>query len=186
LNSQPSSQATGLTKKAIYPGSFDPITNGHLDILDRALHIFPEITIVVAGTGQKDPLFTPDERVELIQEVVKNRGYRPGSVKVDRWTGLIMEYARTHEVSAVIRGLRAASDFEYEFMMASMNKQINHEVETLFMMTAQNLYFVSSSMVKELARYGGEISQYVSKEVVAAVAKKRDQLSTAPKGGRGK
>src|SRR5688500_11332046 len=92
-------------KKAIYPGSFDPITNGHLDILDRALAIFPQITIVVAGTGQKNPLFTPEERVELIQRVVKDR---PG-VKVDRWPGLIMEYATQHGYSAVIRGLRAAS-----------------------------------------------------------------------------
>ena len=172
---------TGIAKKAIYPGSFDPITNGHLDILDRALHIFAQVTIVVAGTGQKNPLFTPDERVELIQEVVKDRGYRPGSVKVDRWSGLIMEYARENHYSAVIRGLRAASDFEYEFMMASMNKQINADVETLFRMTAQNLYFVSSSMVKELARYGGVITQYVPPEVVAAVATKRDLLAVAPK-----
>lgn len=162
------------TKKAIYPGSFDPITNGHLDILDRALAIFPQITIVVAGTGQKNPLFTPEERVALIQEVVENRGYPKGTVTVDRCTGLIMEYATEQKCSAVIRGLRAASDFEYEFMMASMNKQINAEVETLFMMTAQNLYFVSSSMVKELARYDGDISGYVPPEVVAAVKKKRE------------
>jgi len=165
--------ATGASiKKAIYPGSFDPITNGHLDILDRALGIFSEITIVVAGTGQKNPLFTPEERVELIRSVVKSRGYPSASVKVDRWPGLIMEYATEHKISAVIRGLRAASDFEYEFMMASMNKQINASVETLFMMTAQNLYFVSSSMIKELARYGGDISSYVPKEVVEAVQKK--------------
>lgn len=165
--------ATGhLTKKAIYPGSFDPITNGHLDILDRALGLFPEITIVVAGTGSKNPLFTPDERVELIREVLKARGYSAKSVKVDRWSGLIMEYAKAHRISAVIRGLRAASDFEYEFMMASMNKQINPGVETLFMMTAQHLYFVSSSMIKELARYGGEIGSYVPKGVAAAIRRK--------------
>lgn len=166
---------TKTVKKAIYPGSFDPITNGHLDILDRALLIFPEITIVVAGAGHKSPLFTPEERVELIQRVVKDR---PG-VKVDRWSGLIMEYASQHGFSAVIRGLRAASDFEYEFMMASMNKQINHDIETLFMMTAQNLYFVSSSMVKELARYGGEIGGYVPKQVVEAVEKKRALLDAS-------
>ncbi len=171
----PSTQSKPV-KKAIYPGSFDPITNGHLDILDRALAIFPEITIVVAGTGQKHPLFSPEERVELIKKVVRDR---PG-VKVDRWSGLIMEYASQQGYSAVIRGLRAASDFEYEFMMASMNKQINAEVETLFMMTAQNLYFVSSSMVKELARYGGVIEGYVPPEVVAAVGKKRDFLAVAP------
>ncbi len=166
--------------RAIYPGSFDPITNGHLDILDRSLAIFPEITIVVAGTGEKNPLFSPDERVALIKEVIASRGYKPGAVKVDRWAGLIMEYAREKKISAVIRGLRAASDFEYEFMMASMNKQLNPDVETLFMMTAQNLYFVSSSMIKELARYAGDISGYVSKEVIAAVEKKRDQLNNSP------
>ncbi len=160
------------TKKAIYPGSFDPLTNGHLDILDRALNIFSEITIVVAGTGQKNPLFTPDERVAIIREVLKARGYSEKAVKVDRWPGLIMEYATTHQFSAVIRGLRAASDFEYEFMMASMNKQISPEVETLFMMTAQNLYFVSSSMIKELARYGGEIGGYLPPSVVKAVEEK--------------
>lgn len=144
-------------RKAIYPGSFDPITNGHLDILDRALTLFQEIVIVVAGSGHKNPLLSPEERVALIREVVKERK----GVKVDIWPGLIMEYARENGISAVIRGLRAASDFEYEFMMASMNKKLNSDVETLFMMTSQDLYFVSSSMIKELFNYGGDISPYV-------------------------
>ncbi len=153
---------TPSSRKAIYPGSFDPITNGHLDILDRALALFPEVTVVVAGTGHKNPLFSVEERVELIREVTHDR---PG-VKVDRWSGLIMDYARDHGVSAVIRGLRAASDFEYEFMMASMNKRIHPGAETLFMMTSQDLFFVSSSMIKELFRYGGDISSYVPPQVV--------------------
>jgi pantetheine-phosphate adenylyltransferase len=144
-------------RRAIYPGSFDPLTNGHLDVLDRSLALFDEVIIVVAGTGLKNPLFTVEERVQLIREVTQNR---PG-VRVDAWPGLIMEYAAKHQISAVIRGLRAASDFEYEFMMASMNKRINADVETLFMMTSQDLYFVSSSMIKELHRYGGDISEYV-------------------------
>ncbi len=151
-----------MTRKAIYPGSFDPITNGHLDILDRALSLFSEVTIVVAGTGKKNPLLTAEERVELIRDVTRDR---PG-VKVDRWSGLIMDYARAHNVAAVIRGLRAASDFEYEFMMASMNKRIHAGAETLFMMTSQDLYFVSSSMIKELYRYGGDISSYVPPQVL--------------------
>lgn len=155
-------------RRAIYPGSFDPITNGHLDILDRTLNLFSEVVIVVAGTGHKDPLFTPDERINLIREVVKGRK----NVKVDRWPGLIMDYARENGISAVIRGLRAASDFEYEFMMASMNKQMNPEVETLFMMTGQNLYFVSSSMIKELFRYGGDISPYVPELVLKHLKEK--------------
>jgi pantetheine-phosphate adenylyltransferase len=160
-------------KRAIYPGTFDPITAGHLDILDRSLSLFSEIIIVVAGSGgasggKKDPLFAPDERVKLIREVTASRK----GVKVDRWEGLIMDYARENNISAVIRGLRAASDFEYEFMMASMNKQLNPEVETLFMMTAHNLFFVSSSMIKELFRYGGDISPYVPEIVVQRLKEK--------------
>jgi pantetheine-phosphate adenylyltransferase len=154
-------------RKAIYPGSFDPITNGHLDILDRALSVFSEIVIVVAGSGQKNPLLPPEERVTLIKEVVSTRK----GVKVDRWPGLIMDYARENGISAVIRGLRAASDFEYEFMMASMNKKLNPHVETIFMMTSQDLYFVSSSMIKELFTYGGDISPYVPGAVLKRLKK---------------
>lgn len=155
-------------RRAIYPGSFDPITNGHLDILDRTLSIFSEVVIVVAGTGAKSPLFSPDERVELIREVTADRK----GVRVDRWPGLIMDYARDHQIHAVVRGLRAASDFEYEFMMASMNKQINVDVETVFMMTAQNLYFVSSTMIKELFHYGGDVSPYVPPAVCERLKQK--------------
>ena len=165
--------------RAIYPGSFDPITNGHLDILDRTLKLFKEVTIVVAGTDRKNPLFTVEERVKLIQEVT---GDRKG-VKVDQWPGLVMDYAREHKVNAVVRGLRAASDFEYEFMMATMNKEINEEVETLFMMTAQNLYFVSSSMIKELFLYGGDISNYVPKVVARRLAEKHGLKPRHRKGG---
>jgi pantetheine-phosphate adenylyltransferase len=151
-----------IARKAIYPGSFDPVTNGHLDILDRALHLFEEVTIVVAGAGHKDPLLSPEDRVELLREVTAGRQ----GVHIDLWPGLIMDYARAHGFPAVIRGLRAASDFEYEFMMASMNRQLNPGVETLFMMTSNNLYFVSSTMIKELFLYGGDISPYVPAAVV--------------------
>jgi pantetheine-phosphate adenylyltransferase len=157
-----------IAPRAIYPGSFDPITNGHLDILDRARPLFSEVVVVVAGTGKKSPLFSPEERVELIRETVKDRP----NVRVDRWSGLIMDYARDNGFQAVIRGLRAASDFEYEFMMASMNKQIHPGVETVFMMTAQNLFFVSSSMIKELFHYGGDISHYVPPVVVDRLRQK--------------
>lgn len=172
MSAHDAQDAHDMGLKAIYPGSFDPITNGHLDILDRARSVFSEITIVVAGSGKKSPLFTPEERVDLIREVVKDRE----NVKVDRWAGLIMDYAKTHEVAAVIRGLRAASDFEYEFMMATMNKNINPAVETIFMMTAQNLYFVSSTMIKELFLYGGDISPYVPPHIIRVLEKKKALL----------
>jgi pantetheine-phosphate adenylyltransferase len=161
--------STKTPVRAIYPGSFDPITYGHLDILDRALQLFPEVTIVVAGTSQKTALFTPEERVDIIRDVLRDRK----GVKVEVWPGLIMEYAKQNGVSAVIRGLRAASDFEYEFMMASMNKKIHPGAETVFMMTSQNLYFVSSSMIKELFQYGGDISSYVPPEVAGALGRKK-------------
>jgi len=157
-----------MASRAVYPGSFDPVTNGHLDILDRSLSIFDEVVIVVAGSGHKQPLFTPEERVEILREAVKGRK----NVRVDLWGGLIMDYARDHEIGAVIRGLRAASDFEYEFMMATMNKTIHPEVETVFMMTAQNLYFVSSSMIKELFHYGGDVSPYVPPAVLKRLGDK--------------
>lgn len=162
------SAGAGSVRRAIYPGSFDPITNGHLDILDRALALFDEVVVVVAGTERKNPLLSLDERVSLIRAVTSDR---PG-VRVDRWDGLIMDYARDHHISAVIRGLRAASDFEYEFMMASMNKALNPQVETLFMMTAQHLYFVSSSMIKELFHYGADVSDYVPAQVARELKKK--------------
>lgn len=146
-----------MIRRAIYPGSFDPLTNGHIDIIERSLTVFDEITIVVASSPRKSPLLHPDERVELVRRFF--RGKR--KVKVDRWDGLIMDYARDTGAAAVIRGLRAASDFEYEFMMAAMNKNLNPEVETFFMMTGQNLFFVSSTMIKELFRFGGDVSPYV-------------------------
>jgi pantetheine-phosphate adenylyltransferase len=169
-------------RTAIYPGSFDPITNGHLDILDRALLVFSEVTIVVAGSNEPSPtgksaLFSPDERVEIIRQATKDRK----GVRVDRWTGLIMEYAHAHQVQAVIRGLRAASDFEYEFMMASMNKRIQPNIETLFMMTGQDLYFVSSTMIKELFHYGGDVSAYVP-AVVCERLKQKIPLKKRPSG----
>jgi pantetheine-phosphate adenylyltransferase len=156
-------------KRAIYPGSFDPITNGHLDILDRSLHFFSEITIVVASSNIKNPLLSPEERVQMIRQVTSDRK----RVKVDQWSGLMMQYALENRISAVIRGLRAASDFEYEFLMASMNRELNPNVETLFMMTTKNLYFVSSSMVKEIFNYGGDITPYVPQGTVEWLKKKQ-------------
>jgi pantetheine-phosphate adenylyltransferase len=154
--------------KAIYPGSFDPFTNGHLDILNRSLQMFSEVTVLIAGTSRKQSLLTTDERVTLVKDSVKNNP----RVKVDSTPGLIMEYARTHHITAVIRGLRTPSDFEHEYMMATMNKNIFPECETVFMMTSQGLYFVSSTMIKELCRYGGDISHYVPAPVLKMLREK--------------
>lgn len=161
-----------MKRRAIYPGSFDPITNGHIDIIRRSLKVFDEVTVVVATnlrkSSQKSWWFSPDERVELIRQVFKGEK----RVRVDMCDGLIMDYARRNKVDAVLRGLRAASDFESEFMMAAINRELNDKVETYFMMTGKNLFFVSSTVLKEVAAFGGSIRSYVPGPVWAAVKKK--------------
>lgn len=154
-----------MKKIAIYPGSFDPITNGHVDIIERSLAVFDEVIIVVASSVRKNNFLNVEDRVELIKNIFKNQK----SIKVDFWSGLIMDYCKKVGAKAVIRGLRAASDFEYEFMMAAMNKKINPKVETFFMMTGQDLFFISSTMVKELHHFGGDISPYVPKKVISFI-----------------
>ncbi len=163
--------------KAIYPGSFDPFTNGHLDVLDRSLKMFSEVTVLIAGTPRKAPFLNVEERVALIRDVVKQNP----KVKVDTTSGLIMEYAREHKIGAVIRGLRTPSDFEYEYMMATMNKNIHPECETVFMMSSQGLYFVSSTMIKELYLYGGDISSYVP---LAVLKKLQEKYPVTSKGSK--
>jgi pantetheine-phosphate adenylyltransferase len=163
--------------KAIYPGSFDPFTNGHMDILDRSLKLFSEVTVLVAGTSRKATLLSAEERVHLIREVTRHRP----NVRVDSTPGLIMDYARANSINAVIRGLRTPSDFEYEYMMATMNKNIHPACETVFMMSSQGLYFVSSTMIKELYHYGGDISPYVP----APVLHKLKEKLSGPGHGKG-
>ncbi len=157
-----------IKRKAIYPGSFDPLTNGHLDILDRSLKLFDEVIVLVAGTTRKQTLLSVDERVALIRVALATRK----NVRVEQTPGLIMEYAKGNHINAVIRGLRSPSDFEYEYMMASMNRNIFPDIETVFMMTSQGLYFVSSTMIKELFFYGGDVSPYVPAVVKQALEKK--------------
>ena len=161
-----------MKRRAIYPGSFDPITNGHVDIIERSLKVFDEVIVVVAinlrKSTSKNAWFPPEERIALIEDVFKGEK----RVRVDLCSGLIMDYAREHKVDAVLRGLRAASDFESEFMMAAINRELNEDVETYFMMTGKNLFFVSSTVLKEVAAFGGQIGPYVPKAVAAAVKKK--------------
>jgi pantetheine-phosphate adenylyltransferase len=157
-----------MKKIAIYPGSFDPITYGHLDILDRGLKVFDEIIIAVACNSQKNALFTALERVALIEEVVKDRE----RVRVDTFTGLLIDYVAQQKASVIIRGLRAISDFEYEFQIAQMNSCIGHGVETLFMMTSLQYGYLSSSIVREVCSLNGNIDGFVPLEVKKALRAK--------------
>ncbi len=145
-------------KLAIYPGSFDPITHGHIDVVRRSLKIFDEIIILIAESSQKKSLFSVKERKELIGETFK----KEKRVTVDYWSGLLVEYAAQKKAQAIIRGLRAVSDFEYEFQMAAMNKRLNSKIDTFFMMTSEDTYFVSSHLVREVAKLGGALKNIVS------------------------
>ena len=155
-------------KIGIYPGSFDPITYGHLDILERGLALFDTVIVAIAYNIQKQGLFTVEERKELIRQSVKGNG----NVIIDSFEGLLVDYVTKMDARFVIRGLRAVTDFEYEFQMASMNRTLNAEVDTVFMMTSKDYFFVSSRTIKEVASFGGSIEQCVP-EVVAEALKKK-------------
>ena len=157
-----------MKKIAVYPGSFDPITYGHLDIIRRGLTIFDEIIVAVAKNSQKNSLFSTDERVTLIQDVVKGEG----RVTVDTFSGLLIDYVSSRNAHVIIRGLRAISDFEYEFQIAQMNSSIGRQIETLFMMTSLQYGYLSSSIVKEVCSLNGNIDKFVPPEVKAALRQK--------------
>ncbi|WP_081895176.1 pantetheine-phosphate adenylyltransferase [Mesoaciditoga lauensis] len=146
-----------MTLKAIYPGTFDPITYGHLDIVKRAAKIFSEVTVVVMNNPRKKPFFTLNERLEMIKEATKD----VENIKVDSHSGLLVQYVKEHSAKVVIRGLRALEDFEYEFEMALANREMYPELETIYLMTDLKYLFVSSSMVKEIAQFKGELNKWV-------------------------
>lgn len=148
-------------KTAIYPGSFDPLTNGHIDIIERALDIFDEVIIAVLCNPSKKALFTMEERVEMIKQSFN--GTKP--VLVDSFGGLLVDYAKMKNAVAIIRGMRALSDFESEFQMALMNRKLNKKVQSVFLMTGFRWIFTSSSIIKEAAQFGGDISDMVPKAV---------------------
>jgi pantetheine-phosphate adenylyltransferase len=153
---------------AVYPGSFDPVTYGHLDILNRSLELFDKIIIAVALNIEKTGLFTFEERSDLIRASVKNNG----SIIVDSFHGLLVDYVKRVNARFVIRGLRAMSDFEYEFQMASMNRNLDTEMDTIFMMTSKDYFFVSSRTIKEVATFGGDVTEFVPEAVNKALKEK--------------
>ncbi|MDZ5470676.1 pantetheine-phosphate adenylyltransferase [Bacillus sp. 31A1R] len=157
-----------MAKIAVCPGSFDPITYGHLDIITRGAKVFDEINVVLLNNASKQPLFTIQERMDLIRQVTKHLP----NVKVDSYQGLLVDYAKEVGASAIIRGLRAVSDFEYEMQITSMNRVLNDEIETFFIMTNNQFSFLSSSIVKEVAKYSANISELVPPIVEKALMEK--------------
>lgn len=151
--------------RALYPGSFDPVTNGHLDVLKRAAGLFDEVLVVVARNDSKRALFTPEERVDMIQNSTQDLT----NVRVTSFQGLLVDFARRQGAQAIIRGLRAVSDFEFEFQMALMNRSLEPKLETLFMMPAEEYTYLSSRMVKEVSSLGGDITRFVPECVGAAL-----------------
>ncbi len=158
--------------KAIYPGSFDPITLGHIDIIHRGLAIFDQIVVAVAHNIEKKSLFSIEERKRLIREVLKESD----RVTIDSFNGLLVNYVEKVQGNVIIRGLRATSDFEYEFHMASINRHLNHRVDTFFMMTAKDYFFVSSRTIKEVAMMGGSVKGLVPEAVERALRVKFESL----------
>jgi pantetheine-phosphate adenylyltransferase len=157
---------------AIYPGSFDPITNGHLDLIQRALKIFDHIIIAVATNAFKKSLFNIEERMEMIGESLKDYP----NVSIDTFQGLLVKYAREQKARAILRGLRAVTDFEYEFQLAMMNRRLEPEIETVFLMTGLRWVFLSSSILKEAAVHGGDIEGMVPEIVVRKLREKFARL----------
>ncbi|MBV6492755.1 MAG: Phosphopantetheine adenylyltransferase [Turneriella sp.] len=157
-------------RHAVYPGSFDPFTNGHLDIVQRAIKIVDAVTIAVLKNTSKKSMFTPDERVEIIREVV--RPYP--QVKVEPFEGLMVDFCRTHNIRIVIRGLRAVSDFDYEHAIFLMNRKLLPDLETMFFMAGSENSFISSTIVKEVAHFGGNIADQVPPFVLESMQKKKN------------
>ena len=158
-------------RRAIYPGSFDPVTNGHLDVIGRALKLFDEVIVAVARNDEKQALFSLEERLNLLRETAG----KIDNVRIAEFKGLLVEFARTKGAGAVIRGLRAISDFEFEFQMALMNRKLEAGVETIFLMPKEEYTYLSSRIVKEIARLGGDFSNFVPACVAKALSRKFDR-----------
>ena len=157
-----------MPRTAIYPGSFDPLTNGHVAIIQRGLKLFDRLVVAVANNPQKSPLFTVDERKQLIDEAF---GHDP-RLEVDSFDALLVQYAQKRGISTILRGLRAVSDFDYEFQIANMNRKLFPDMETVFVMTGEDYFFVSARLVREVATFGGDVSGLVPDNVGEALRRK--------------
>jgi pantetheine-phosphate adenylyltransferase len=155
-------------RTAIYPGSFDPLTNGHLDVVQRAAKLFDRVVVAVAKNEGKNPLFTDNERLAQVKQAVKHLP----NVEADGFDGLLVDYVVSKKAQAIVRGLRAVSDFEFEFQLALMNRKLNENIETIFMMPKDTYTFLSSRIVKEIARLGGDVGAFVPAHVQIALIKK--------------
>lgn len=160
-----------MSKTALYPGSFDPFTNGHLDILERAVQMFDKIIITVAVNNKKTSVFTGQERVDLIRETIEEYSWSD-RVEIEQFTGLLINFARQKNTNILLRGVRQISDFEYEFRMALTNRRLAPEIDTVFLMPDEQLTFISATIVKEVAEWGGDLSSFVPDNVAAALRKK--------------
>lgn len=165
---------TDHKKLAIYPGSFDPITYGHLSLVERACRLFDRLTVAVAASAGKEPLFSHEERIDLVEQAIGGQDYA-GQVTVIGFDGLLADLARQKNAAAIVRGLRAVSDFEFEFQMALMNRKLARTVETVFLMPALSWVYLSSTMVKDVAGHGGDVSELVPPTTNAAMKKKLAQ-----------
>lgn len=167
-----------MPRTAVYPGTFDPVTNGHMDIIDRATRVVRTLVIGVAVNIGKGPLFELDERVALLEnEVAKLKEERRERIKIVPFDNLLVDFVRDQDATIVIRGLRAVSDFEYEFQMASMNARLNGDIETVFLMASERNQFISSHFVKEIGRLGGDIGHFVSPDVKARLVERFKEIS---------
>lgn len=161
-------QRSAEQKIAVYPGSFDPVTNGHLDIIERGLKLFDKLIVTIMFNPAKKSLFTVEERLELLEKSLE----KFSNIEIDSFSGLLVDYAAKQKARAILRGMRAVSDFEYEFQMALMNRRLNREIQTVFLITGTQWIFTSSSIIKEAARFGGNISSMVPPAVNEKLKKK--------------
>jgi pantetheine-phosphate adenylyltransferase len=157
-------------KTVVYPGTFDPPTTGHVDLIERASRLFDQVIVAVAESHAKHPLFTLSERVDLCRQVIEAVGL--DNVKVEGFSGLLVDYVRKRKAQALVRGIRAVSDFDYEFQLANMNRRLAPEIESVFLTPSEHLSFISASLVREIAKLGGDVSEFVHPLVARALSQK--------------